>query len=101
MWVCGLSTCCGEQLVAPTGGTIGVGIGATDGGMIWQMVGGQIGGVSIALLQIGCICPFTQRQTHAAGALVVSVERNIAAIKSVRRNIRAHLSDFRISCKPD
>lgn len=59
-------TCCWEQDDVPIGGTRGVWIGATDGGTMPQTVGGHIGGKSMELLQIGCISPPTQRQTHAA-----------------------------------
>lgn len=40
-------------------------IGVIDGGVIWQIVGGQIGGISIELLHSACICPFTHRHTQA------------------------------------
>jgi hypothetical protein len=50
------------------GGIIGLGIGWTDGGTSGQMVGGQIGRISIALLHTGCITPFMQTHAHAASA---------------------------------
>jgi hypothetical protein len=56
--------------VVPTGGIIRLGIGWIDGGTIWHIVGGQIGGGSNVLPQIGCISPFTHRQTQAERPLL-------------------------------
>ena len=39
-------------------------MGWTEGGTIWQTVGGQIGGTSIELEQIGVIFPLTHLQTQ-------------------------------------
>jgi hypothetical protein len=64
-------TCChrqfpnGSQIRAcrqddePSGGMVGGLIGAIEGPAIGQMRGGQIGGISIALLHSGCIWPST------------------------------------------
>jgi hypothetical protein len=52
----------------PIGGIVGVGIGWIDGGTMGQMVGGQIGRISIALLHTGCITPFMQTHAHVASA---------------------------------
>jgi hypothetical protein len=46
-----------------------------EGGTSAHTVGGQSGGKSIELEQIGCILPFTQRQTQEADA---SPERSTA-----------------------
>jgi hypothetical protein len=43
-------------------------MGAIDGGGAPQIVGGQMGGMSIGLLHNGCIEPPTHRQEHAAAA---------------------------------
>ena len=43
-------------------------MGATAGGIMGQMVGGQIGGISIELVQSGCIAPFTHWQMQFAVA---------------------------------
>lgn len=48
------------------GGTVGGWIGVTDGGTMGQMVGAQIGGMSIALEHIGCTEPFMHRHTQFA-----------------------------------
>ncbi|MBU3617324.1 hypothetical protein [Polynucleobacter sp. JS-Polo-80-F4] len=41
-----------------------------------HIVGGHIGGISMELLQIGCICPFTHWQVHAAEAAKLAKENN-------------------------
>jgi hypothetical protein len=52
------------------GGTMGVGMGVIEGAAIGQIVGGQIGGISIASSQSGCICLLTHSHVHSALALV-------------------------------
>jgi len=54
-----------------------------DGGTILQIVGGQIGGMSMLLEQIGCIAPLTQAQWHPAnaGAEAKGVSRTATAKK--------------------
>ena len=71
--------------MVPIGGTVGAWIGATDGGTTAQTVGGQIGERSIELLQIGCISPLTQRQTHAADAGPTSEKVKNTATKTKNR----------------
>jgi hypothetical protein len=51
------------------GGIVGAWIGAIDGGTMGQIVGAQMGGMSIELEQMPCIAPLTHRQTHPAKAL--------------------------------
>jgi hypothetical protein len=41
-------------------------IGGIDGDMMGQIVGGQIGGISKALPQSGCIWPLVHWQVHSA-----------------------------------
>jgi hypothetical protein len=49
-------------------------------------VGGQIGGTSMLLLQIGSISPLTHRHTHAAEALVGSSSPT-TSVTRIRGNI--------------
>ena len=46
-------------------------MGCIDGGTISQTVGGQIGGISIELEQIGVMFPFTHLQTQLPNEFVV------------------------------
>ena len=62
----------------PIGGMVGGLIGVTDGDIIGQTVGGQIGRISIALSQSGCIEPLTHSHVHPALAVVAEIA--IAAI---------------------
>ncbi|MGA7997556.1 MAG: hypothetical protein WCA28_21995 [Bradyrhizobium sp.] len=54
-------------------------IGAIDGDVIGQIVGGHIGGISIELWQSGCICPSTHWQTHSAFAWATDTSNAAAA----------------------
>jgi hypothetical protein len=85
-------TCCGAHWLVPMGGTIGVTIGAIDGGTIPHTVGGQMGGRSIELLHIGCISPLTHRHTQFADAPVVSAIEQPAATIRTRRSMMVPLS---------
>jgi hypothetical protein len=49
------------------------------GAVIGQIVGGQIGGRSIALSQSGCMLPFTHWQVHPAQADAALTSKMVAA----------------------
>ena len=59
-------------------------MGAIDGAMVGQIVGGQIGGRSIAFWQSGSICPSMHWQTHSASALQIPSSRNATAASCTR-----------------
>ena len=59
-------------------------MGAIDGAMLGQIVGGQIGCRSIAFWQSGSICPSMHWQTHSASALQIPSNRNAAAASCTR-----------------
>jgi hypothetical protein len=50
-----------------------------DGGTILHIVGAQMGGKSIVLLQIGCISPLTHRQMQAASRGAICTKTTAAA----------------------
>ncbi len=54
-------------------------IGAIEGGGRMQIVAGQIGGMSIELLQSGCISPSTQRHWQEASARAATASPKITA----------------------
>jgi hypothetical protein len=78
-----------RHALVPMGGICGGIIGVTDGGTIPQIVGGQIGRISIALEQSGSICPFTHSQAQLAwtGSAVVPMLNAIAAVPIKKRLI--------------
>jgi hypothetical protein len=57
-------------------------IGAIDGDVIPQVVGGQIGGMSSAFVHNGCILLFTHRHTQAASAPPTDANSNTAPAQS-------------------
>lgn len=59
-------------------------MGAIDGAMVGQIVGGQIGGRSIAFWQSGSICPSMHWQAHSASALQIPSSRNATAASCTR-----------------
>jgi hypothetical protein len=63
----------------PSGGIRAGWIGAIEGGGSMQIVAGQIGGMSIELLQSGCISPSTQRHWQEASARAVNASPKITA----------------------
>ena len=58
--------------MVPSGGNFNDGRGAILWGVNRQIVDGQIGGMSRALLHSGCILPSTHRQTHPASAVLMA-----------------------------
>lgn len=68
----------------PRGGIVEGAMGAIDGAMVGQIVGGQIGGRSIAFWQSGSICPSVHWQTHSASALQIPRSRNATAASCTR-----------------
>lgn len=50
----------------PSGGNCGAWIGSIDGGAVGQTLGGQMGGISSALLHRGTFSPFVHRHTQSA-----------------------------------
>jgi hypothetical protein len=81
----------------PSGGSVGGIISAIDGEPIGQIVRGQMGGRSIALLHIGCISPSTQRQTDAARA---GIDLSNAAVAGMATNDFGRGLESATTCRP-
>lgn len=82
------------------GGTVGELIGLTDGGVIAQTRGEQIGGTSIVLLQIAWTSPLTQLQLHLAiVAWEKVVEKKIVVSRMIERLMSQLLFPIAFQCR--